>query len=171
MPRSFFNMLALGAICLQLLACVTSPPQTATITTPIHTSDWETELPSEGTVVIRFSLPQYATAELQLFNGKAERINPPVARISLTNENCTIGHLTSLSTFNHSVEKIRYFEKEALWNNTHRLTLSWDKQNILSVQLNDEQTDASLERDINRLRITSTHKPIYIEQLEFITKQ
>lgn len=95
---------------------------------------------------------------------------PPIARISLTNENCTVGHLASLSTFNNSIEKIRYFEKETLWNSTHRLTLSWDNQRHLSVQLNDETIDSSLERKVDRLRLSSSHQPIYIEHIEFITK-
>lgn len=171
MPRTLLKSLVLGAICLQLLACTTSSPQTTNITTPIHTSGWETALPGEqGSAIITFSLPQYATAEIHLLKGKSERTNPPIARISLTNENCTVGHLASLSTFNNFIEKIRYFEKETLWNSTHRLTLSWDNQRHLSVQLNDETIDSSLERKIDRLRLSSSHQPIYIEHIEFITK-
>jgi hypothetical protein len=168
--RTLLSFLVLGAICLQLLACTTATPQATNITTPFHTSDWQTKLPSAGTAKISFSLPQYATAQIRLLKGKSEPKKTPITIISLTDENCTLGHLTSVSTFKNYVEKIRYFEQEAAWNNTHSITLSWSEEGSLSVQLNGEKMEVSLERDINRLHITSAHKPIYIEQIEFVTK-
>ncbi|MFC3116736.1 hypothetical protein [Cellvibrio fontiphilus] len=168
--RMRLRSLVLGAIFLQLLGCTTVTQQPKNITTPFHTSDWQTELPKEGTARISFSLPQYATAEIRLLKGKSEPKKNPATVIRLTDENCTLGHLTSVSTFKNYAEKIHYFEQEAAWNNNHSLTLSWNKQGKLSVQLNGEQMEVSLERDINRLHITSAHKPVYIEQIEFATK-
>lgn len=160
----------LSAACFALGACTgtNNGESLANIALPLSTSLWEAPLPTDqGSLTITFTLPQYAIAEFQLLKGKPQRANRPVARITLSNENCTAGHSVAVNVFANAVERIQYFDKEVLWNKPNTLTLSWDKQHQLTTMLNGDAVDSALGRTPDRLLITSILGPIQIQQIEF----
>jgi hypothetical protein len=73
----------------------------------------------------------------------------------------------AVNVFANAVERIQYFDKEALWNKPNTLTLSWDKQHQLTTMLNGDAVDSALGRTPDRLLITSILGPIQIQQIEF----
>lgn len=162
--------LVLAITCLPLLACSTNRQLTSPHE-PLHTTNWQTNLPGEkGSVTILFSLPTQANAQFELLssNSKNKTSNTIAAYISLSNQNCISGHTTAVNYFNNSAVLSRYFKQETPWNNTNSITLTWDKQQ-LSTTVNDESISVSSERKIKILRITSTAAPIYIQQVQYTT--
>lgn len=167
MSYRLLNIIIVSSTCIQLLACAT--PQPTPITSPIKTSQWETRLPGEqSSIKITFTLPQHAKAELQLFNGKPRHINAAQARITLSDENCSSGHLTAINhQANRSERLTQYFAKEAPWNNTNTLILAWDTNNRMTTTLNGDTLTTELASKVTSLKIVSTFAPINIQQIEY----
>lgn len=170
MSYRLLKILTLSSACIFSLACTsTSSPPTA-ITTPLEISEWETRIPArQGTVKITFTLPQQAKAEFQLFDGKPRHISYAVARVTLSDENCTSGHLAAINyKKSNSDYHIKYFEKEAAWNNTNTLILSWNTNNQIITTLNDEIISTDAYDRISTLKIVSRFSPIKIQALEYL---
>lgn len=167
MSYRLVNIMIVSLICFQLLGCAT--PQPIPITSPISTSQWETRLPdNQNSVKIIFSLPQYARAEFQLFNGKPKHVNAAPARIILSDENCSSGHLAAINHQANRAERlIQYFTKETPWNNTNTIILARDTNNRLITTLNGETLTTELAGKVNSLKIVSTVAPITLQKIEY----
>lgn len=170
MSYRLLKILTISSACIFSLACTSTASSPTVIVTPLEISAWETRLPAEqGTVKITFSLPQHARAEFQLFNGKPGKINSPLVRVILNDENCTSGHMGSISYKKSSSEYLfQYFEKEAAWNYTNTLILSWDTNNRITTTLNNEVIHTDTYNDVNRLKIASHSAPIKIQTFEYL---
>jgi len=174
------RILTISSTCIYLIACTsTTPSVTQTplpspiaITTPMKTSEWETRLPdNRGAVKIIFTLPQQAVAEFQFLNGKSSKSNMAVARVLLSNKNCTSGHSTTISyKINSSDYLLKYFEKEAPWNNTNTVILAWDINNQLTITMNDETTSIEVAKQVNTLKIASYLTQIEIHKIEYLAQ-
>lgn len=170
MSYRLFKIFTLSSACIFSLACTsTSSPPTA-IVTPLEIYDWETRLPTaQGAVKITFTLPQQAKAEFQLFNGKPSQMNSALARVILSDENCTSGHLVSINYKKSSFKYfIQYFEKEALWSATNNITLSWNNNNQITTTLNGEIISTDTLNNATVLKIVSHPAPIKIQSLEYL---
>ncbi|WP_331351562.1 hypothetical protein [Cellvibrio sp. UBA7671] len=170
MSYRLLKIFTLSSACIFSLACtsISSPP--TTIATPIEISAWETRLPAEqGTVKITFSLPQHARAEFQLFNGKPGHSNYALARVMLSDENCTSGHLGSINyKKSRSEYLIQYFEKEASWSRTNTITLSWNDNSQITTKLNGEVINIDMLSNATTLKIVSHLAPVEIQSLEYL---
>ena len=156
--------------CIFSLACTSASSSPKAIITPIEISEWETRLPAgQGTVKITFTLPQRAKAEFQLFDGKPRHINYAVTRVTLSDENCTSGHLVAVNYKKSSSDyHIKYFEKEAVWNETNILIMSWNTDDQIITTLNGEVINTDVYNRISTLKIVSRFSPIKIHTLEYL---
>lgn len=170
MSYRLLKIFTLGSACIFSLACTSTSSSPTAIVTPLEISEWETRLPADqGTVKITFTLPQHAKAELQLFNGKPRHISYAVTRVTLSDENCTSGHLVAINYKKTNSEYlIKYFEKEAVWNNTNTILLSWNANNQITTTLNGETMSTDVYDHINTLKIVSRFSPIKIQTLEYL---
>lgn len=170
MSYQLLKIITLSSVCIFALACTPTSSTTATIVTPLDISEWETRLPSkQGAIKITFTLPQKAKAEFQLFNGKPGKVNGPLARVILSNENCTSGHLGSINyKKSHSEYLIQYFEKEASWSSSNTITLSWNNNNKIITKLNGEVISTDTLNNATTLKIVSHLAPIKIQSLEYL---
>ena len=170
MSYRLLKLLALSSACIISSACTSIPSSPTAIVTPIEISEWGTSLPTgQGAIKITFSLPQQAKAELQLFDGKPRHISSALARVTFSDENCTSGHLVAVNyKKNRSEFHTKYFEKEAQWNNTHTLLLSWNANNQIVTTLNDEIINTDVYQQINTLKIVSHFSPITIQTFEYL---
>lgn len=170
MSYRLLKTLTLSSACIFSLACTSTSSSPTAIVTPLEISEWETRIPAgQGAVKITFTLPQHAWAEFQLFNGKPSKINSALARVVLNDENCTSGHLGSINYKQSNSEYlIRYFEKEAAWNQTNTITLSWNTNNQITTTLNSEVISIAAYDHVNRLKIVSKASPIKIQKLEYL---
>lgn len=170
MSLRLLKILSLCSVSIVLLACTSTSSIPTAITAPLEISEWETRLPNkQGAVKITFILPQHAWAEFQLFDGKPSNINSALARLILNDQNCTSGHLGSIS-YNHSESEylIRYFEKEADWNQTNTIILRWNTNKQITATLNNEAISIDAYDHVNRLKIISKTSPIKIQTLEYL---
>jgi len=170
MSYQLLKIITLSSVCIFALACTSTLSTTSTIVTPLDISEWETRLPSDqGGVKITFTLPQHARAEFQLFNGKPSHINYALARVILSDENCTSGHLGSINyKKSRSEYLIQYFEKEASWSSSNTITLSWNDNNQITTKLNGEVISTNTLNNANTLKIVSHLAPIKIQSLEYL---
>lgn len=164
--------LCLGSACITVLACSSTTPSIPSFASPIDDSGWETKLPAkQGSVKITFTLPQRARAEFQLFNGKSSHSSVAVARVALSDENCTSGHLAAI---HHKKARsdyyVKYFEKEAPWNNTNTITFAWNIDNHIITTLNNEIISTEVAGHVNRLKIISYLAPIDIQKIEYLSQ-
>lgn len=168
MSYRFWKVLTLSLLCITTLSC-TSP---VTINTPVNVSEWESRLPGkQGAIKITFTLPERAEAEFQLFDGRSKHKGFPVARVTLSNTNCTTGHLVAISyKKNDSEFYTKYFEKEATWNNTNTVTIAWDIDNKITTTLNNETISIDSYKDIDTIRIASYMAPINIQRIEYLPR-
>lgn len=164
------KILTLSSACIFSFACTSSSSIPTAIVTPLEISEWETRIPTgQGAVKIIFTLPQQAKAEFQFFDGKPRQKSYAVARVTLSDENCTSGHLAAINYKKSSSEYyIKYFEKEAVWNNTNTLILSWNANNQITTTLNGEIINTDLDDQISSLKIVSHFSPIKIQALEYL---
>ncbi|MDO8342280.1 MAG: hypothetical protein Q7T48_03700 [Cellvibrio sp.] len=178
MSYRLLKILTFSSACITLLACTsTAPslvsiPKPISITTPTKISEWEAQLPEEqGAIKITFTLPEQARAEFQLFDGKPRHISFAMTRITFSNENCISGHLTAINyKKNDSEYHIKYFEKEAPWNNTNTVTMAWGVDNKITTTLNDETISVDIARDVSTLKIVSYLAPIDIQRIEYLPR-
>lgn len=170
MSYRLLKILTLGSACIFSLACTSTSSSPTVIVTPLETSEWETRIPAkQGAVKITFTLPQQAKAEFQLFDGKPSKINSPSARIILSNENCTSGHLGSINYKKSTSEYFfQYFEKEAPWSKTNTIELRWNTENQITTTLNGEMIHTDTYNHVNTLKIVSTSAPIKIQTFEYL---
>lgn len=168
------KVLTISSACISSLACTSttlvSNPSPTSITTPIKISEWETQLPgSQGAIKITFILPQQARAEFQLFDGNPKHISYAKARITLSDENCTSGHLTAINyKKTNSDSYIKYFEKEAPWSQVNTITLAWNIDNQITTILNDETISTEVPGNVDTLKIVSYPAPIDIQKIEYL---
>lgn len=173
MSYRLLKTLTLGSACIFSLACTSIPSSPSTIVTPVDISEWETRLPADkGTIKITFTLPQQAKAEFQVFNGKPSQINSALMRVILNDENCSSGHLGVINYKKSNLEYlIRYFEKEAAWNSTNTIVLSWNSNNQITTTLNNEVISIAISNQANTLKIVSQFSPITIKTFEYLPLQ
>jgi len=170
MSYRLLKILTLSSACIFSYACTSTSSTPTAIVTPLEISEWETRIPAkQGAVKITFTLPQHAWAEFQLFAGKPSKINSALARIVLSDENCNSGHLGSINYKQSNSEYlIRYFEKEAAWNQTNTIILSWNTNNQITTRLNSEVISIDAYDHVNNLKIISKISPIKIQNLEYL---
>lgn len=170
MSYRLLKIASLSSACIFSVACSSTYSPATTIVTPRDISEWETRLPSDkGAVKITFTLPQNARAEFQLFNRKPNHISYALARVTLSDENCTSGHLAAINYKKTTSEYfIQYFEKEAAWNSTNTITLRWNADYQINVTLNDETIHTDTYSQVKFLKITSDSAPIKIQTLEYL---
>ncbi|MDZ4261072.1 MAG: hypothetical protein U1B30_01910 [Pseudomonadota bacterium] len=170
MSYRLLKTLTLSSVSICSLACtsISSPPTTSA--TPIEISEWVTRLPRvRSGVKITFTLPQHARAEFQFFNGKPSHSNYALARVMLSDENCTSGHLGSINyKKSRSEYLIQYFEKEASWSRTNTITLSWNDNSQITTKLNGEVISTDTLSNVTTLKIVSHLAPIKIQTLEYL---
>ena len=167
MSYRLLKTLCFSSLCILTVACASTPTH---LDTPAKISSWETPLPGkQGAIKITFTLPEKAVAEIQLFNGKSQYISNAKARVKFTNENCTSGHQTSINYKKTNLEyHLAYFEKEAPWNKTNTVTLTWNTDNKIITTLNDESISTEITGTVNKLRIVSYQAPIDIQKIEYL---
>lgn len=170
MSYQLLKIATLSSACIFSVACTSTHSPASAIVTPLDISEWEARLPSDQSgVKITFTLPQHARAEFQLFNGKPSHINYALARVILSDENCTSGHLGSINyKKSRSEYLIQYFEKEASWSSTNTITLRWNTDDQITTTLNSEVIHTDAYNHVNFLKITSDSAPIKIQSLEYL---
>lgn len=170
MSLRLLKILSICSASIVLLACTSTSSIPTAITAPLEMSEWETRLPTEqGAVKITFILPQHAWAEFQLFDGKPSDLNSALVRLILNDQNCTSGHLGSINyNQSESEDLFRYFEKEAVWNQTNTIILKWDTNKQITATLNSEVISIDTYGHVDRLKVISKISPIKVLKLEYL---